>query len=337
MSVIQVAGTSLQAAHDKAEPGDTLAPAAGTYAGLKITKPLTIEGGGGLLIDGPGNTVEFTPTAAGCTLRGATVRGSTGQNNANLLVRAPDIVLEDLTITDALCFGIRQYQADRLTMRRIFIAQVAAGIEVHRCGAGSFAEDVTVNDVNRMVIDSASGNGGDAWQFFASTGPYHLLRPKVARARAKTVASWGWDGGGFQGYGPCGPVLIEDWEVRDSVNVCEVGTDPSMGGVPTGWIFRNGDAYGVSEPVPPTHEKACVGWLLRANVNFLIEGNRLHGLDWWTFNLASGGTYGGLTSGNVIRDNDVWIKRDAVEAHYVMAGPGVDMNAYSIYNNRIHE
>ena len=113
-----------------------------------------------------------------------------------------------------------------------------------------------------MVVDAPDGNGGDAWQFLASTGPYRLLRPKVVRARAKTAASWGWDGGAFQGYGPCGPVIIDEWEVRDSVNVCEVGTDAGMGGVPTGWVFRNGDAWGVPAVVPLTHERACVGFTL---------------------------------------------------------------------------
>ena len=108
MSVIRVAGSSLQAAHDAAQPGDTLAAAAGTYAGLRISKPLTIEGSGSLVIEGPGNAVEWTPEAAGSVLRGATVRGSTGAHSANLLVRAPDVTLEDLSVTDSACYGIRQ-------------------------------------------------------------------------------------------------------------------------------------------------------------------------------------------------------------------------------------
>jgi hypothetical protein len=336
VTVITIPGSSLQAAHDRAQAGDVLAPRAGTYAGLRITKVLTVEGGGGLIIEGPGNTVEFTPTAAGSALRGATVRGSTGPTNACLLIRAPQVLVEDVAVEDGSCYGVRQYLADALTMRRVSISRVAAGVEVHRCGAGSVAEDVVISDVDRMVVDSPGGNGGDAWQFVASTGPYRLLRPKVARARAKTVAPWGWDGGAFQGYGPCGAVVIEDWEVRDSVNVCEVGTDAAMGGVPTGWVFRNGDAWGISEIVPLTHERACVGFTLRANIGFLIERNRFHSLDWWVFSLVAGGAYAGPTSGNVFRDNDVWIKPDAPEARYVVVGAGVDASAYSIDGNRVH-
>lgn len=348
MAIISVNGTSIQAAIDSAQSGDTLSVGAGGYAGFKVTKPLTIIGSGigaTKVHAATGNVIEITPTGTKTTLKGLTSEGTPLANGAppthaaSVLVRGHDVLIEDVLATRPENYAVRQYAADRLTMRRVEMSEASTGIEIHRGGAGSVAEDVYIHDINRMVLDSAQGYGGDGWAFYASSGPYRLIRPKVRALRARTqLASWGWDGGAFQGYGPCGPVIIEDFEVRDSVNVCETGTDDNLArGVPTGWIFRNGDIYGAPGVVPLTHEKACVGFFLRANNDFLITGNRFHDVDWYGFILVASGFYASEMNRNQIVDNDFWLKRDMPEARYVTVAGGVDMAKFGLIDrNRVH-
>ncbi len=71
------AGASLQAAIDRAAPGDVLRLGPGTYPGpVTIAKPLTLEGAAGTLIEGSGTGRVLIADAPGIILRNLEVRGS---------------------------------------------------------------------------------------------------------------------------------------------------------------------------------------------------------------------------------------------------------------------
>jgi nitrous oxidase accessory protein len=70
-------GASLQAAIDRAAPGDVLRLKAGEYKGpVTITKPLTLDGEAGVIVDGGGVGRVVVADAPGVVLRNLEVRGS---------------------------------------------------------------------------------------------------------------------------------------------------------------------------------------------------------------------------------------------------------------------
>ncbi|WP_395019685.1 nitrous oxide reductase family maturation protein NosD [Dongia sp.] len=70
-------GISLQAAIDRAAPGDVLRLEAGTFSGpVTIAKPLTLEGVAGTIIEGNGTGKVLVADAPGIVLRNLEVRGS---------------------------------------------------------------------------------------------------------------------------------------------------------------------------------------------------------------------------------------------------------------------
>ena len=70
-------GDGLQAAIAAAAPGDTLRLAAGVYrGGVRIDRPLTLEGASGTVVDAGGKGQVIRVSAPDVTIRGLTVRGS---------------------------------------------------------------------------------------------------------------------------------------------------------------------------------------------------------------------------------------------------------------------
>ncbi|MDR2239035.1 MAG: nitrous oxide reductase family maturation protein NosD [Zoogloeaceae bacterium] len=106
---------------DAAQPGSTLKPPPGLYAGpVLVDKPLTIDGGNGkVTIDGGGKGTVLVVETEGATIRGLTLQGS-GDSHDNddacLNVRGKHHLIEENRITDCL-FGIDLKQADYNTLR----------------------------------------------------------------------------------------------------------------------------------------------------------------------------------------------------------------------------
>lgn len=92
-----------------AEPGATVRVPPGVYRGpLAIDRPVRLEGGGRVTIDGGGQGDVVVITAGGVEMRGFTIRG-TGhqlyQENAAVRVTGGPVVIEDNVLEDVL-FGI---------------------------------------------------------------------------------------------------------------------------------------------------------------------------------------------------------------------------------------
>lgn len=112
---------SLQALIDATAEGGVLRPPPGIYRGsIKITRPITIDGGGNVEIDGEGRGSVIRIRGNGVTLRGLRIRGS-GENHdtidAGVSVRGHRNVIEDNTIDDCL-FGIDLGQSNENVIRR---------------------------------------------------------------------------------------------------------------------------------------------------------------------------------------------------------------------------
>jgi nitrous oxidase accessory protein len=115
-----VAAPPLQLFVDITPAGGTLRPLPGTYAGpVVVTKPITIDGGGEVIVDGGGDGSVLTVRAPGSRLRGLRIVNSGGKFDsvdAGVLVEADDVHIEDNVVADAL-FGIHLKGARDGTVR----------------------------------------------------------------------------------------------------------------------------------------------------------------------------------------------------------------------------
>jgi nitrous oxidase accessory protein len=97
-----------------------LKPAPGSYAGpVVLSKPLTIEGGGQVVIDGGDKGTVFSLETDGAVLRGLTLTGSGDSHDTDdtcLNVRGHRNTIEDVTIADCL-FGIDLKQSNDNVVR----------------------------------------------------------------------------------------------------------------------------------------------------------------------------------------------------------------------------
>ncbi|MBL6957928.1 MAG: nitrous oxide reductase family maturation protein NosD [Rhodospirillales bacterium] len=106
---------------DAAKTGDTVSPPPGVYkAPIRITKAITLDGGGRVTIDGAGKGTVLWIETNGATVRGLRLIGSGESHNdidSGIQVRGNYNVIKDNVIEDAL-FGINMQQSDNNIVRR---------------------------------------------------------------------------------------------------------------------------------------------------------------------------------------------------------------------------
>ncbi len=110
------AAPPLQPLIDATPPGGVLRPAPGIYAGpATITRPITLDGGGTVTLEGSGRGTVLTLAASGAALRGLRLIRSGDSHDsvdAGLLVEGDDNLVEDNAI-DQVLFGIHLKQGNR--------------------------------------------------------------------------------------------------------------------------------------------------------------------------------------------------------------------------------
>jgi nitrous oxidase accessory protein len=116
----------LQPLIDAAQAGDTVRPPPGTYAGpLTIAKPIVLDGGGQVTLDGGGHGTVLTLSADGATVRGMRIVSSGGQHSDDdsciLVDKGGHNVVRDNVLNDCL-FGVNVVQSHGNIIRRNYIA-----------------------------------------------------------------------------------------------------------------------------------------------------------------------------------------------------------------------
>ncbi|MBP6187322.1 MAG: nitrous oxide reductase family maturation protein NosD [Azonexus sp.] len=111
----------LQAWIDTALPGTVLRLPPGTYSGpASITKPLTLEGNGKVVVDGGGKGTVLTIKADKVTIRGLTLRGSGDSHDAIdgaiMVAEGNGLLIENNVIEDVL-FGISLHRTTDSVIR----------------------------------------------------------------------------------------------------------------------------------------------------------------------------------------------------------------------------
>lgn len=111
---------SFQKLVDATPAGGTLKPKPGLYAGpVLVDKPIVIDGGGKVTIDGGSKSTVFVLQANSSTLRGLRLTGSGSSHDADdacLNVRGNNNLIESLVIDDCL-FGIDLKQSNHNMVR----------------------------------------------------------------------------------------------------------------------------------------------------------------------------------------------------------------------------
>lgn len=110
------AAPPLQPLIDAAPTGGVLRPAPGRYAGpATIARPITLDGGGKVVLEGSGRGTVLTLAASGATVRGLHLTRSGDSHDsvdAGLLIEGDDNLVENNAIDDVL-FGIHLKQGNR--------------------------------------------------------------------------------------------------------------------------------------------------------------------------------------------------------------------------------
>ena len=147
--------------------GGVLRPPPGIYAGpVVIRKPITIEGGGQVTLDGEGSGTVLTVEAAGSKIRGLTIINSGeshDQVDAGILIATDEVVIEENTLTDTL-FGIHLRQANDNVIRNNRIASKpnvptlrGDGIRLWN-SSGNRIESNTLTRVRDLVFSNSRDN-----------------------------------------------------------------------------------------------------------------------------------------------------------------------------------
>ncbi len=110
----------LQLFVDLTPANGVLRPPPGTYSGpVVISRPITLDGQGAVILDGGGEGTVLTVRADGATVRGLRVTGSGSSYDgvdAAILVEADGVLIEDNAIEDTL-FGIHLRKANGASVR----------------------------------------------------------------------------------------------------------------------------------------------------------------------------------------------------------------------------
>jgi len=159
--------TPFQSLVDAAPAGSTLRPKPGSYAGpVHLTKPLIIEGGGKVTIDGGDKGTVFVLETNGATLRGVHLTGSGSSHDGDdacLNVRGHNNTIDGVVIDNCL-FGIDLKQSNNNTVRGNRVRSKEAELGVRGDGLrlwysmNNRIEGNTVVDSRDMVAWYSNGN-----------------------------------------------------------------------------------------------------------------------------------------------------------------------------------
>ncbi|MDP1652442.1 MAG: nitrous oxide reductase family maturation protein NosD [Rhodocyclaceae bacterium] len=157
----------LQTLVDQAPAGSTLKPPPGVYSGpVVVNKPLVIDGGGEVVIDGGGKGTVFVLATNSSTLRGLHLKNSGASHDSDdacLNVRGDHNTIESLVISDCL-FGIDLKQASENLVRGNRISSKPLSLGLRGDGLrlwysmNNRIENNEVIDSRDMVVWYSNGN-----------------------------------------------------------------------------------------------------------------------------------------------------------------------------------
>ena len=162
-----LAALPLQPWLDTALPGASIRLPPGTYAGpAVISKPLTLDGDGKVIIDAGGHGTVLTIKANKVTLRGLTLRGSGDSHDAldgGIMAEGRHLLIENNAIEDVL-FGISLHKvtdsivrANRIRSRAVDSADRGDGLRLWY-STGNRIEDNDIAQIRDITVTNSPRN-----------------------------------------------------------------------------------------------------------------------------------------------------------------------------------
>ncbi len=294
-------------------PGATAMIAAGTYSGFTMTRSGKTGAPIAFQATTPG-TVQIRPASGGSTiiisgqhdisLTGLSVTGATGAQNAGIDVLDNS---SNITIANGLISGNHSYGVDvngstNVTISGNTITGNDTGIRINRNGAGVLIQGNDVVNNTGMVVDDPAPNndtGAVGISFLHTVGPL-VARGNTIHGNRAPSDDYGYDGGAFEIYGSSGDTMTGN-SIWDNQDVLETGTD---GAACTGNVFTRNISWGGNNKALVAPRGPLVnGIILRCGAGMLIANNVFEDMDYWVFDITTGGGFAGSINGFRIENN----------------------------------
>ena len=320
---------TVQKAVSSAPAGATINLSSGTYDPFVVTKSgqvVTAASGQSVVVQGKPGVQDVIRVAAtsvkllnmtvtGCVPNSAPVNGFENNGSSGIRINdgATNVTVQNMTVRDSHglnsdglpfgCYGIFVHNADQSHLIANDISGNGAGIFFN--GGGRLAE-VTSNQIhdNDVIVRNTPGNnddfGGGAVAFTnltASPGP--VATKNVITGNAGPSSDYEADGGAFEIYNASN-VRIEYNTLTNNENVLETGTGP--GGRCVNNRFVGNTASG--RPPISTLQKS-IGTILRCAQSMVIDRNTFNEIDWWVFEISTGGQFSAGIKGLTITNNRI--------------------------------
>jgi parallel beta-helix repeat protein len=293
--------------------GATAIVEAGSYAGFTMSRsgqvgaPIAIQAASA-------GSVQVTPPAGASTitiadvhdvtLSGLDIEGSIGTGNAGVEVLdgSSDITISGGTIANNHSYGVDVNGSTNVTISGNTITGNDTGIRINRAGAGVVIQgNSVVNNTGMVVDDPTPGNdwGAVGISFLHTVGPL-VARGNTIHGNRGQSDDYGYDGGGFEIYGASGVTMTSN-TIYDNQDVLETGTD---GAACSGNVFSRNVAWGGNNKslVAPRGPQVN-GIILRCGASMLIANNTFEDLDYWVYDITTGGGFAGSIDGFRIENN----------------------------------
>ncbi len=294
-------------------PGATAIVSAGSYAGFTMSRsgsagaPIAIQAA-------TAGSVQVTPPAGASTitiadvhdvtLTGLDIEGSIGTGDAGVEVLdgSSDITISNGTIANNHSYGVDVNGSTNVTISDNTITGNDTGIRINRAGAGVVIQgNSVVNNTGMVVDDPTPGNdwGAVGISFLHTVGPL-VARGNTIHGNRGQSDDYGYDGGGFEIYGASGVTMTSN-TIYDNQDVLETGTD---GAACTGNVFTRNVAWGGNnKSLVSLRGPQVNGIILRCGSSMLIANNTFEDLDYWVYDITTGGGFAGSIDGFRIENN----------------------------------
>lgn len=308
-----------------APSGGTATIPPGSYGLVDVSKPVTIEGAAGVVVDAVGaagkSAIRIHGAAALTLVQSVAVENASAQNFAGVMIdgqaASSDVSIVGVSAAGC-CFGIRSYFSPGTYIHTFAAEHCAVGIGLQGVG-GHLIDGFVMTDLDRMVVDDTTpgnDNGGNGFQLNGLQDGVHTVirNGSITRARAQSD-DYVMDGGGIELFGAA-DVLIQNVQVTDCVNVSETGTNPGKGDCAR--ITFDGCTFTGRPGTDHTQDLTitCNGIIGRNLVDSLVEDCIFERLDWYCFDFTQSSKFSGSGTRNVKVSGCTFILRDGVDRVY---------------------
>lgn len=351
---------TLQKAADSAPAGSVVTVRSGTYTPFKVARPgLTFVAAAGSTptIQGQANLRgDIDITASDTVVSGLTITGCVpstdahnwdgfpAKGNAGIWVaNADNVVISSMNIHDSHgtntqgkpigCAAIVVVDSVNTKVQNSEMYHNAYGVYYKGTRtAGSQTLNNKIHD-NDVIMRNTTDNNNDDFGGIAigydtvNASAGQLAQGNIMYGNSGPSNDYGTDGGAFEIW-KASYLNMTGNTISNNENILETGTDGTADCANN--KFTGNTASGLSAGSSLPHS---IGMILRCNKNMLIDGNTITNVNWWTFDVESGGSFAGSIANLTITNNTV---SQAGQEPIYSVGVNPAGNSFNFGHNSFH-